>query len=606
MSKRIKKSYASLLSLILVSSSVFSCDNNSITTISNVEKNQEFKVGNGSGSVKVNLNINTNSNTFKTKASENGVAEKTKASNLTKVTLVLSNNAVDPYNNPTGTSLDITTGLTSFPKGLTISGLDPNKTYYLAAKAFEGGNNITEGDTVVSNEQVEVLVNGAINMLNDTNTNNIWDISLKLLDGKGASIDSEIYFENGNKGNFDTKEEKVNTDLLSTNQTIPRVSINDNGNGLVVYETVEATGIENIVGRFISDYRLDAPEFLIDSNTISNSFARFIEHPAIQINNKGNGLLVWNEEDNGSEIMKYRKIENYKPIGSELNLDSLEFKQKHYPTIGFQNKLVGTQRSAIVVWRKESANPNYDLKAKIFRTSNNDFSGSMTSSSEIKINNGTNELNTSIPQVSQIGESNKCMLVWTKHDGSFNRIRTKVLSLDSNATPGFVNPTPDTDPDIIISQNGSHKGLNPSISLNDMGDGLIVWEEGNSGKKIYYKRVTNYGFDNDSGSPIGFRISSSSSPLDETFPKVSLDQNGNGLVVWTDLRSFPNKIYGRKIIGYEPVGSDFRIGNDSVYELISDLDINENLNGFIAWEKSNTGFSDFDIYSRRILKTNPE
>ncbi|MFN4151228.1 MAG: hypothetical protein ACK4IX_09815, partial [Candidatus Sericytochromatia bacterium] len=319
----------------------------SITTFSDIEKNQEFKVGNGSGSVKVKLNSNIDKKSFDTKASENGVPAKTKASNLTKVTLVLSTNAVDPYNNPTGTSLDITASLTSFPKDLTISGLDPNKIYYLSARAFEGANNITKGDTAISSEQVQVFANGSINILNDSNTNNIWDITLNLLDGYGASIDSEVYFENGTKGNFDTQEEQVNTDVLATSQTVPRVSINDNGNGLVVYETINGSNVENIVGRFISDYRLDAPEFLLENNTTDTTSFRFIEHPAIKLNNKGNGLVVWNQEDNGSEVMRYRKIENYKPIGSEFDLDTSEFKQKHYPTIGFQKKLVGTQRSAI-------------------------------------------------------------------------------------------------------------------------------------------------------------------------------------------------------------------------------------------------------------------
>ncbi|MFN4151229.1 MAG: hypothetical protein ACK4IX_09820, partial [Candidatus Sericytochromatia bacterium] len=227
------------------------------------------------------------------------------------------------------------------------------------------------------------------------------------------------------------------------------------------------------------------------------------------------------------------------------------------------------------------AAPNFDLKAVLFRTSNNDFSSTLNLSSEIKINNGTNERNAYKPQVSQIGESNKCMLVWTKNNGAFDKIVTKVLSLDSNATPNFIN-SPDTESDIIISQNGSHVGKDPSISLNDMGDGLIVWQEGTSTPRIYYKRVTNYGFNNSSTSPIGFRITDFNST--QTNPKVSLDQYGNGLVVWIDLRAFPNKVYGRRIVGYEPVGSDFRLGNDSVYELISDLDINENLNGFVAWE----------------------
>lgn len=605
MSKIIKKSYASLLSFILMSSSIISCNNSSVTNIYSLEKNQEFRIGNGSGTVKVKLSFNNDSKNFKTKASENGVSEKTKSINLTKVTLVLSTNAVDPYNNPTGTTLDITTGLTSFPKDLTISGLDPNKTYYLSARAFEGANNITKGDTAISSEQVQILANGNINILNDSNTNDIWDITLNLLDGKGASIDSEVYFENGNKGNFDTKEEQVNTDLLATNQTVPRVSINDNGNGLVVYETVNGSNVENIVARFISDYRLDAPEFLLESNTTDTTSFRFIEHPAIQLNNKGNGLVVWNQEDNGSEVMRYRKIENYKPIGSEFDLDTLEFKQKHYPTIGFQKKLVGTQRSAIVVWRKEAdASPNFDLKATIFRTSNNDFSSTLNVSGEIKINNGTNERNAYKPQISQIGESNKCMLVWTKNNGTDDQVFTKVLSLDSNLSPNFINPTPNTDPDIIISQNVTHKGLNPSISLNDIGDGLIVWEEGTSTKKVYYKRVTNYGFNNSSTSSVGFKVTEFNS--NQTFPKVSLDQYGNGLVVWKDDRSPFNKVWAKKIVGYEPVGNEFRISVSTSYELVPDLDINEGLNGLMVWEKSDDGSSNFDIYSRRILNTNPE
>lgn len=591
-----KKSFSYILSSILISSSIFSCNN--INKIDNIEN---YKIGNGNGIVKVNLNLKPKNSNFKVKASENGFPEKTR-SDLTKITIRVSTDQNDPYNNYTGTELNISVALTNTFHNLTISGLDPNKTYYLSAKAFQGATNITEGGVAISNEYVQTQIDSSVAILND-NVNNIWDITLNLLDGQGASINSEVNIENGTKGDFDLKEEKVNTDGLTTNQYLPSVSINELGNGLIAYETVDATGVENIVGRFISDYNLDAKEFLLESNAINNS-SRSIKQPSITINNKGNGLLIWKQKDNTSEIMRYRKIENYKPTGSEFDLDTSEVKQKYSPTIGFQKKISGTQRSAIVIWRKEAdLSPNFDLKAKIFRTSNNDFSNTLNLSPEIKINFGTNERNAYSPKVSQIGDQNKCMVVWTKNDGIFDRVYTKVLSLDNNATPDFLT-APSSQSDVIISQDINHKGLNPSISLNDKGDGLIVWEEGTSTKKVYYKRVTNYGFNNLSSAAVGFRVTDFNST--QTNPKVSLDDNGNGLVIWKDLRSFPDKIYAKKIIGYQPVGSDFRLSSSTVYELQSDLDLNSNLNGVAVWEKSDDGSSDFDIYSRRILNNNAE
>lgn len=539
----------------------------------------------GGSTIKAQINLKSLSS-FNIKTSQNGL-EKKVFSDLDHITLYLSPAlGANPLVTKNIPSASFSSGVTN----ILFQGLKPNSSYYLSAKAFADAGestNITENEIA---NAVEVVTTDSVNQITITPNTidvNIWNIDVPLLNRDGAKIDSNITLKNGTLGVFKISTLKINK-IIGSNIFFrnPDIALDTFGNGMVVYNSTD-TG--RIKASYIKDYLPQDFDTTIEtSGTISFPSLE----PSVALTSPNTGFVAWHRLINGSPT----RIElNHLATNTISQVD--DGGQAPSPqvnaSVGMNGISSGVPDRAVFVWESQSAPP-----AKIFARaaiSSDGFktftladsdSGSGSFDKELTAPVGAND---SFPKVSRISPTGDCLVIWRRDAGAF------LSAMKIN-----ISPTGDitTFPEFTLYNDSALPATNTlSISLNDLGNGMVVWQGDNAGnQEIKALRIVNY-------QKNGSLNLVATMAFDETDPNVSLDDNGNGLITWKE--SADQKIYAKKVINYALKGNKFRVTSSVNSENKPSVAISNTSKGVVVSELDVPGPSTF-IYGNRILDLEPQ
>ena len=149
-----------------------------------------------------------------------------------------------------------------------------------------------------------------------------------------------------------------------------------------------------------------------------------------------------------------------------------------------------------------------------------------------------------------------------------------------------------------IAQIPAGKGR-PSISVDGNGDFIVAWTDYRNGNEdIYAQRFS------DDGATVGnnFKVNDDIGILMQRFPTISADDSGSFIIVWEDDRNGNMDIYAQRFSSDgTPQGSNFKVNADITSTLQGNPSISVDSSGnfIIAWQDERNGNE--GIYAQRYL-----
>lgn len=577
-------------SLILINSMLYSCN----IPIENINKNNinildNNKVAFISASDRkgssIKFNINSIIKNFSTKATQNGSQEVT---TMNSIRIVLSENSIDPFNFPVNLNTSkLYTTPPGIPTSVVFDNLQAGKTYYIAARAYSSSvestaNNITEGGTYITNEYIQVLSNGSISIVGDDLDGEI-DFYIPLKNTVGARVDVPISISNGKMGDFKNKDNKVEQ-VASIPLSIPDVDITDGGNGAIVWrERATGSGIKRIKLKAIIDNIPNGSSIDVDTTAPTTDL---LKKPSVSINSNNNGFVCWDYTVNaGVPVIRFKHLNNLTTLSG---LNTLTGSDQAGCDIQIKNN---SSDSGIIAFTDISAGGV--IKARALKSVNNFASftlGTDLSATDTPVSTSSG-FNSNV-SISKVTKDNFVLSAWQNDSGGDGFIKIRKVKIDTSTSPPTLNfeaPLTDT----TIAFQATVLLINPSVAIDENGNGLIVWH--NTGdNRIYARKILNY---KAQGSNITLTTGASSNP------KVYINDQGHGLITWTQAQD----IYGLNIINYELGTTSFKI-NDLTGSDIQDnssFDFDSNGNGYIGWEDDRDSPPTSEIYGKRIIDYYP-
>lgn len=565
---------ALLSSLLLISCSVSPVNGPSPENLKeyNISVSDE-----GSASIGVRL-ILKDAGSFSVKQlSQPGVDGKQSA-DIDHVTLVISTNVGDPYNNPIVTPLQVSGNAL-----VKIGGLRRNTTYYIAAKAFEDLGetmNITSGGIATSTETVTIDNDGILSLNNDGGTLNTWDLSLQLVNGAGANLGTNVSLRDGDLGMFALDNMAFNRNMDSY-QRAPELSLNQFGEGLGVWRTSEG-GMEQVKARHISAFNPDGSEWPVSQNVSATTYKIL---PVVALTPDGSGFISWAETNLSPSVSQHiyvRHVRNYQPIGGDVKVDG------GTPGSGLYQKnskvAVNDDGSrGIVTWEADivSGTEKY-IQARGFSSADGFDSYGMLGG-DAKINDSTGTL-PSEPAVSKLNSNGDGLLVWNEA----GVIRGRKITVNGDNTITL---------DAGVGEFGisAAGAAQPSLFIDNVGNGFVVWQQSNTDLDIMARKITNYNVD-------GAAFTVDDAAGDQASPRIALDNNNDGLIIWQDAQNGNNDIYARLIVASQLTNEQkFRVDNAPGNEQVKPgIALGMDGRGLALWQDKRNGND--DIFGSRFYR----
>ena len=362
----------------------------------------------------------------------------------------------------------------------------------------------------------------------DLGNNNITENNRKILLG-------------GSKGYVSTNKVIVNNNQLSFKKA-------DNTNDTINYLDVYLTPRAAIPA--VNNFSAASSSFA--SDTLRNS--------AISVNENGDGLVIFTKESSPNYIVYARKVENFIPIGNEIDISqgstySMNIDTK--PAISLDSNGNG-----YIVWsNNNSITPDYRVRArKIIAYVPETLSGNPVFIDISNTNNSSEKFNADI-KVNPVN-GNQAIFVWTDKFGNLSGDIYE-RSINGSLSPTSLKVNTDTITPV------QHDNARISI-LNNSGDGVVVWEDNRDPsysyiyKDVYMKKISGFSTNSTPAEEMVNQandasiVSANQGMPDQYLPQVNIDSNGNGIVVWLDKRtnSSFDSIYARRITNYSLISNN--------------------------------------------------
>ncbi|KPJ70916.1 hypothetical protein AMJ52_09300, partial [candidate division TA06 bacterium DG_78] len=322
----------------------------------------------------------------------------------------------------------------------------------------------------------------------------------------------------------------------------------------------------------------------------SNAF-----RPAVAIDQDGNAIIVWFDERNGDYDIFAQKLDsdgNVQWGSSDVKVNqNSDSDAQGYPAVA-----VDSNGNAIVVWSDYRSGTHYDIYAQKLDSNGSPVWGS----SDKKVNQNSDSADQGYPDIA-LDSSGNAIIVWEDlRSGSHNDIYAQKLNPNGNAQWGST--------DKKVNQNtDSAWQANPAVAVTSNGVAIIVWEDERNGLinvDIYAQKLDPSGVAQWGSSDR--KVNQNSDTEDQIVPDVVLDSSGNAIVVWYDYRSGSHcDIYAQKLdsSGVSQWGSTDKKVNqnsDSADQQNPAVTVDSNGNAIVVWEDERNGAANPDIYAQEL------
>ncbi|MFN8577929.1 MAG: hypothetical protein U0354_13845 [Candidatus Sericytochromatia bacterium] len=285
----------------------------------------------------------------------------------------------------------------------------------------------------------------------------VW--TTKNQDGDGLGVYARRYDRNGN---YQGNEFKVNTSTTG-DQWIPKVAVNPNGGFMVVWQSFGQDGnAYAIVGqKFTNKGIVNGYEFIINNMPRGSQ-----EFPDIAMDSQGNSVVVWTtnqnqligEQGNG----KYRDVYAKKfskdgnPIGAEFAV-STTLGEQYYPSV-----CMNGLNNILVAWNtKEATSNNHDIYARYIN------SDSTLSKPAFRVSMSNRPDPLSKPSIA-MDSNNNSFIVWHSEIGNVLSSGLFGKKFDANGN--------ETKSEYKINSSGTNI-LQSSISVDRNNNFNVIWRQ---------------------------------------------------------------------------------------------------------------------------------
>ncbi len=369
-----------------------------------------------------------------------------------------------------------------------------------------------------------------------------------------ADIYAQIYDSLGTtKGiNF-----RINDNIGSSNQLGVSVSMSDSGSFVVVWEDWR-NGDADIYGQlYDSNGSPVGSNFKVNANFNSSSQQR----PTISSDSLENFIVVWEDWRDGNASI-YGKI--YDGAGNSL-VEDFKISKGEKPSVWMNDR-----EDFVIVWEKGTDG----IYGRIYNLAG------VPQAEEFKISSDVSDKLD--PRVT-INE--EIIVTWTDYRENNPDIYGQRFNL--SGVPQGSN--------FKINNDGASSYQDfPAIGMDSTGNFVIIWYDYRNGSRGPYNDPDIYGQKyNKSGEPCGsnFRINDDGTQHAQLFPSLSMNRNGNFIVVWQDNRQGTHHIYGQKYNEFcQPTGVNFKASSISGSNAWPGVCINDSGTTVVVWQNYNYSY----------------
>jgi hypothetical protein len=368
----------------------------------------------------------------------------------------------------------------------------------------------------------------------------------------------------------------VNDDVGSADQSVPSISMDAAGNFVIVWYDLRNANWDIYYQRYN-----DAGTALgVNTKVNDDTEGASQEHPSISMDPAGNFVIVWSDNRNNNYDIYYQRYTSTGGalgVNTKVNDDTGSFKQWD-PSISMD-----AAGNFVVVWQDER-NVNRDIYYQRY-TSTGGALGVNT-----KINDDAGNADQIAPSI-LIDVTGNFVIVW--HD--FRNANWDIYYQRYTSTGGTLGVNTKVNDDA-----GTEWQFYPSISMDVTGNFVIVWQDfRNINWDIYFQRFTS------TGAALGtnIKVNDDAGSMHQKNPSISMDGVGNFVIVWQDDRygQTDHDIIGQRYFSNgNPNGANYLIvANGPNNAVLSPVVYADNSNIIFSWQ-DNRRSEGWDIYAKIV------
>jgi hypothetical protein len=378
--------------------------------------------------------------------------------------------------------------------------------------------------------------------------------------------------------------------------TKPHLNLNSKGDGLVVWSSDQDSTNTSIYGRTITNY--------VPSGSSDAGFSIFRddnsvkENPRLSLNEQGDGLIVWQEFDNAtSHEIFMNPIENFDvkqlPGTGQINV-SVGNQGVSGENTFFTRELEVGSRVIVSETGEELTVQSVDSDTEFTATNNPTNSTTSPSAFTGKAINSTlsGTVTFSVSDSNIVGSGSgfanelkvgNRIKIWNTSNAFSEELIIGTITDDNELsvlTPAITDCSSGCyytkKGDSMVSSDRGFDSLYPNIKLNSSGDGLIVWKDDGPSipdNTIRSVQIKNYQSLNNETELAHDYTATTIDGNDITPAGIALNNNGDGIITWSQSNGTVREVEFVQIVDYAPSGAVTPIsldnGSGSAFPVVS-------------------------------------
>ena len=296
----------------------------------------------------------------------------------------------------------------------------------------------------------------------------------------------------------------------------PSVAMDNNGNALIVWKQFDASGAcigGDCPSVYRSEYRAGSWSTPTSAGVLAAGTNQYASTPRAAMDDNGNALIVWRQAWSGGDgifMSEYRTGVWTQPTSTANHISpSGSGQTAQNPQVAMDNN-----GNAIIVWQQSDGSANQIFKSE-YR------SGVWTHPTTSADNISPNGQGASVPQVAMDNLGN-AIIIWLQSDGAVNQVYKSEYR-----SGAWTHPTNLATDHISLD---SVPAGEPQLAMDNNGNAIIAWlQQDDTAAAAVFKSEYRSGVWKH---PAGRTDNVSPASNNMSGPRLSMDDNGNALLVW--------------------------------------------------------------------------